>query len=270
MAGSLGVIVTVPRKTLSDPPSQYSVTWCNGVKPLSTNSRKFLRIVSRPFQSATPRLQIASSAKQLNPSPKVLLSISFQKARSHSGAWVFVKLRVSMKVLLVLEGLRGSVPLEEGRNGSDREHIGQDARFNSLSGNRKSASCRRLSPRRSPIVAQGTPPQPLGHPVIVALSIFSDGFAKGQLRKRPPKRRPFRKATGRSDQRLSACRFASRAASLMSPAARWASPFALSTLPSACISLSPVIFPAASFTAPLALSAAPLICSLSTILSSTV
>src|SRR6185312_17070635 len=52
-----------------------------------------------------------------------------------------------------------------------------------------------------------------------------------------------------------------RKASFTSPAALWAEPFALSSLPSVCSSLSPVTLPAASFIAPLALSAAPLTCS---------
>src|ERR1700681_3213213 len=58
------------------------------------NARRFLRICSRPCQSATPRLQIASGVKQSNPLPKVLSSISFQKANSHSGGSFFVNVIV--------------------------------------------------------------------------------------------------------------------------------------------------------------------------------
>src|ERR1700734_3019116 len=52
---------------------------------------EILRITSRPFHSATPRWHVASSTKQSKPLPKVLASISFQKASSHSGGSVFVK-----------------------------------------------------------------------------------------------------------------------------------------------------------------------------------
>src|ERR1700722_10495113 len=58
------------------------------------NCRRFSRIASRPCQSATPRLHVASSAKQSKPFPKVLSSISFQKASSHAGGAVFVMVRV--------------------------------------------------------------------------------------------------------------------------------------------------------------------------------
>src|SRR3954452_7287199 len=54
------------------------------------NARSFSRIVSRPFHSATPRRHVASSTKQSKPLPKVLSSISFQKANSHSGGAVLV------------------------------------------------------------------------------------------------------------------------------------------------------------------------------------
>src|SRR5215470_6998394 len=51
---------------------------------------RLVRIASRPFQSATPRLQSASSVKQSKPFPKVLLSISFHMSRSHWGGSFFV------------------------------------------------------------------------------------------------------------------------------------------------------------------------------------
>src|ERR1700761_9536471 len=52
-------------------------------------ARRFSRICSRPFHSATPRRHVAFSAKQSKPFPKVLSSISFQKARSHAGGAAF-------------------------------------------------------------------------------------------------------------------------------------------------------------------------------------
>src|SRR5262245_60726145 len=54
-------------------------------------ARRFSRICSRPFHCATPSRHVASSTKQSKPLPKVLSSISFQKANSHSGASHFVK-----------------------------------------------------------------------------------------------------------------------------------------------------------------------------------
>src|SRR5215471_14931069 len=51
---------------------------------------RLARIASRPFQSATPRLQTASSVKQSKPFPKVLSSISFHMSRSHWGGSFFV------------------------------------------------------------------------------------------------------------------------------------------------------------------------------------
>src|SRR5580692_6575287 len=59
-------------------------------------ARRFSRMASRPCQSATPRLPMASLVKQSNPLPKVLSSISFQKAISHSGGSVFVNVIVVM------------------------------------------------------------------------------------------------------------------------------------------------------------------------------
>jgi hypothetical protein len=41
LLGSFGVIVTIPRRTLSKPPSQYSVMSCRAVKPVSINARRF-------------------------------------------------------------------------------------------------------------------------------------------------------------------------------------------------------------------------------------
>src|SRR3984885_11687257 len=71
------------------------------------NAFRFWRIASRPCQSATPRLQTASSVKQSKPLPKVLSSISFQNANSHSGGAVFVKGTVfSFVVMLTLLGLK--------------------------------------------------------------------------------------------------------------------------------------------------------------------
>src|SRR6516225_10869216 len=57
-------------------------------------ARRFSRICSRPCQSAMPRLQVASSARQLTPPPNVLSSISFQNASSHFGGSVFDMVRV--------------------------------------------------------------------------------------------------------------------------------------------------------------------------------
>src|SRR6202789_2773103 len=65
------------------------------------NARRFSRIASRPCQSATPRFPIASLAKQSNPLPKVLSSISFQKANSHSGGSFFVNV---MFMVFTFEG----------------------------------------------------------------------------------------------------------------------------------------------------------------------
>src|SRR4051812_11014904 len=62
------------------------------------NWRRLLRIASRPRQSATPRLQTASSAKQSKPLPKVLSSISFHISSSHCGAGILVKVVVVMIV----------------------------------------------------------------------------------------------------------------------------------------------------------------------------
>src|ERR1700679_1027915 len=85
---SSGFIVTMPRNILIDPPSQYLVmSWC-AVNPVSMKARRFSRIASRPFHSATPRRHVASSTKQSKPLPKVLSSISFQKASSQSGGVV--------------------------------------------------------------------------------------------------------------------------------------------------------------------------------------
>src|SRR6201991_801607 len=55
------------------------------------NCRRLFRMVSRPCQSATPRLHTASSAKQSKPLPNVLSSISFQKSSSHCGGSFRVK-----------------------------------------------------------------------------------------------------------------------------------------------------------------------------------
>src|SRR5580692_768752 len=66
------------------------------------NAFRFFRIASRPCQSATPRLQTASSVKQSKPLPKVLSSISFQNANSHSGGAVFVKGTVFSCVVMLL------------------------------------------------------------------------------------------------------------------------------------------------------------------------
>src|SRR6202035_2503690 len=97
--GSSKRIATLPWKILSSGLSQNSTTSCSAVKPRSMNCRKLLRIASRPCQSATPRLQIASSAKQSKPLPKVLSSISFHIASSHSGGAVFVKVMVFIAML---------------------------------------------------------------------------------------------------------------------------------------------------------------------------
>src|SRR5277367_192060 len=64
-------------------------------------ARRFSRMASRPRQSATPRLPMASSVKQSKPLPKVLSSISFQKASSHSGGVVFVIVSVVIAFSLV-------------------------------------------------------------------------------------------------------------------------------------------------------------------------
>jgi hypothetical protein len=48
---------------------------------------------------------VASFAKQSKPLPKVLLSISFHIANSHSGGAVFVKVKVVMLPSLVSNGL---------------------------------------------------------------------------------------------------------------------------------------------------------------------
>ena len=96
MLGSSNVIVTLPWKTLSDGLSKYSTTsWC-AVRPLSIKVCRFSRIVSRPCQSATPRLHTAFSAKQSNPLPNVFSSISFHMANSQSGGDIFVKVIVLM------------------------------------------------------------------------------------------------------------------------------------------------------------------------------
>jgi Protein of unknown function (DUF3626) len=52
------------------------------------------------MQSATPKLQIASVAKQSNALPKVLSSISFHIASSHSGGAVLVKVVISVSCVL--------------------------------------------------------------------------------------------------------------------------------------------------------------------------
>src|SRR3954463_3820907 len=62
------------------------------------NARRLSRIVSRPFHSATPSRQVASFARQSKPFPKVLSSISFQKASSHSGGAVLVMVSVVIVV----------------------------------------------------------------------------------------------------------------------------------------------------------------------------
>src|SRR3954468_17165500 len=58
------------------------------------NARRLSRMLSRPFHSATPSRQVASFTKQSKPLPKVLSSISFQKANSHSGGAVLVMVSV--------------------------------------------------------------------------------------------------------------------------------------------------------------------------------
>src|SRR5258707_15711972 len=82
-------------------------------------ARRFWRIASRPSQSDTPRLQVASSTKQSKPLPNVLSSISFQKAKSHSGASFFVKVTMFIVFCCVLDGLRSRrIPVagpKEGR-----------------------------------------------------------------------------------------------------------------------------------------------------------
>src|ERR1700733_10990730 len=83
-------MVTKPRNTLSDPPSQYSTTSSCAVNPLSTKARRFSRIATRPCQSLTPRLAIASGVKQSKPFPQVLSSISLQNASNQAGGAVFV------------------------------------------------------------------------------------------------------------------------------------------------------------------------------------
>src|SRR5215469_3454575 len=71
-------------------------------------SRRFWRIASRPCQSATPRLHMAFSAKQSKPSPKVLSSISFHIANSHSGGAVLVKVILVHSILLDCDVAVGS------------------------------------------------------------------------------------------------------------------------------------------------------------------
>src|SRR5271166_2813405 len=80
-------------------------------------ARRFSRITSRPFHSATPRRHVASSTKQSKPLPKVLSSISFQKANSHSGGAVFLMVRVVISfsscvrvVILLLLNIRRLAP----------------------------------------------------------------------------------------------------------------------------------------------------------------
>src|SRR5580698_9981322 len=114
---SSGFIVTMPRKILIDPPSQYSTTSWYAVNPVSMKARRFSRIASRPFHSATPRRHVASSTKQSKPFPNVLSSTSFQKARSHSGGVVFVIVsvviafsRVDMYLLLFQYRAAGNRP----------------------------------------------------------------------------------------------------------------------------------------------------------------
>src|SRR5580704_8180198 len=73
------------------------------------NCRRFSRIASRPCQSATPRLHMASSAKQSKPLPKVLSSISFHIASSHSGGAVFLKVMVFIATLSAAAEAAGEV-----------------------------------------------------------------------------------------------------------------------------------------------------------------
>src|SRR5437879_2832155 len=86
------------------------------------NARRLFRIFSRPFHSATPRRQVASSTKQSKPLPKVLSSISFQKASSQSGGAVLV----NVIVVIVLSGINISLKVDDGTRpgtGADRSAI---------------------------------------------------------------------------------------------------------------------------------------------------
>src|SRR5437879_241132 len=74
------------------------------------NARRLFRIFSRPFHSATPRRQVASSTKQSKPLPKVLSSISFQKASSQSGGAVLV----NVIVVIVLSGINIGLKVDDG------------------------------------------------------------------------------------------------------------------------------------------------------------
>ena len=51
---SSGVIVTIPRKTLIEPPSQYSVTSCSAVNPVSMKALQVLadRLAAVPQRHA--------------------------------------------------------------------------------------------------------------------------------------------------------------------------------------------------------------------------
>jgi len=89
LAGSFGVMVTKPRNTLSEPPSQYSTTsWC-AVNPLSTKARRFPRNGLASVPITDTQVGCGIRRKAMNPCP-VLSSISRQNANSHCGAAVFV------------------------------------------------------------------------------------------------------------------------------------------------------------------------------------
>jgi hypothetical protein len=100
--------------------------------------------------------------------------------------------------------------------------------------------------------------------VLGAVAEFDKAMTVAKLRgARERRRREKGKCEGRKShaekrRRGTAAQFnrllALRAASFMSPAAWCAEPLALSTLPSACRFLSPVILPIVSFTAPLVFS----------------
>src|SRR5437879_7352072 len=88
------------------------------------NARRLFRIFSRPFHSATPRRQVASSTKQSKPLPKVLSSISFQKASSQSGGAVLV----NVIVVIVLSGINIGLKVDDGARpgtGVDRSALAE-------------------------------------------------------------------------------------------------------------------------------------------------
>src|SRR5262249_33562790 len=98
---------------------------------------RLARIASRPFQSATPRLQTASSVKQSKPFPKVLSSISFHMSRSHWGGSFFVNATcISLSWISLLFALCNVLSVVIGSRGDDRENSRTANWLNYMPGNK--------------------------------------------------------------------------------------------------------------------------------------